>query len=347
MNKFFEPSVEDVTSYNAAVSHPLQSYEWGDFRTKTGIKVIRRILKADNKIKEAFTLTIHPIPHTSFNIGYLPKGNIPSPDVLEELISIGKENNCIFIQIEPNIRKAEVSSSQLTNQISNLGLRPSHHPLFTKYTFVLDLKKSEEELLATMHPKTRYNIRVAQKHGVVVIENNNDDAFKQYLRLGEQTTKRQKFYAHSNDYHQIQWQTLPHSMAHNQLSSHLLTATYNSQILASWILFAFIDPLYYPYGASSTKYREVMASNLIMWEAIRFGKKLGLSFFDMWGALEKEPNKSDAWYGFHRFKEGYGAAHTEFIGSFDLVIKPAIYQLYKAADIIRWGMLSLKNKVIK
>ena len=345
MNKFLEPSIEDIQKYNATITHPLQSYEWGDFRAKNGIKVIRRILKIENEVKDAFTLTLHPIPHTSFNIGYLPKGNLPTMAVLKELMAIGKQHNCIFIQIEPNIRKAEILNFKFL--ISNLGLRPSHHPLFTKYTFVLDLKKSEETLLSCMHPKTRYNIRVAQKHAVAVMEDNSDQAFKQYLKLSQQTTKRQGFYAHSNDYHQTQWQILPHSIARNQLSSHLLTAVYNSQTLAAYILFAFQDTLYYPYGASSTKHKEVMASNLLMWEAIKFGKKLGLKYFDMWGALEKEPDKSDAWYGFHRFKEGYGPTHTEFIGSFDLVIKPAAYQLFKAADIIRWGMLSLKKKIIR
>jgi len=127
------------------------------------------------------------------------------------------------------------------------------------------------------------------------------------------------------------------------LTAHLLTAKYKNKILTAWILFVFKDTLYYPYGASSSENREVMSSNLMMWEAIRFGKNLGLKKFDMWGALGPNPDKKDPWYGFHSFKEKYGPEHLEYIGSYDLVINPILYQLYKVADKLRWIMLRLKK----
>ena len=86
-----------------------------------------------------------------------------------------------------------------------------------------------------------------------------------------------------------------------------------------------------------------MASNLVMWEAVLFGKKLGLKKFDMWGALGPNPSKNDSWYGFHRFKEGYGAKLTEFVGSFDLVINPMLYGIYKILDKVRWLFLRIKK----
>ena len=86
-----------------------------------------------------------------------------------------------------------------------------------------------------------------------------------------------------------------------------------------------------------------MASNLMMWEAIRFGKKNGAKMFDMWGALGPNPNPKDPWYGFHRFKEGYGAKLTESIGTYDLVINPYLYPLYNLADRLRWVFLKLKS----
>ncbi len=77
----------------------------------------------------------------------------------------------------------------------------------------------------------------------------------------------------------------------------------------------------------------------MMWEVIKFGKKLGLKTFDMWGALGENPDSKDPWYGFHRFKEGYGGKLVEFVGSYDLVIQPFLYQLYKVLDIFRWKLL--------
>lgn len=358
--------------YNKNVSHPLQSYVWGEFREKTCVKVIRRGVEESGKLVDGFQLTIHKIPHTPWNIGYLPKGNLPSREVLEELKKIGREERCVFIQLEPNIKKHESRSMNQENQAakkfntiihdSKFIIQPSAHPLFTKYTFVLDLTKSEEDILKNMHSKTRYNIRVAQKHGVEVVEDNSDEAFEEYLRLTWETTKRQGFYAHTKDYHRKMWRVLKsHDSIHstssgssrfmihdsktlkNQLTAHLLTARYEKKILVAWVLLVFHDTLYYPYGASSNQSREVMASNLMMWEAIRFGKKLGLKKLDMWGSLGPDANPQDPWHGFHRFKQGYGPELVEFIGSYDLIVNPLLYQLYKVTDKLRWLYLRVKK----
>lgn len=328
--------------YNAIVLHPLQSYEWGEFRGKTGVKVIRKGKISGDKITEGFTLTIHKVPKTKYTIGYLPKGNNPTKELLSELERIGREHNCIFIQLEPNV----VKTKNLELKTSNL-LR-SFHPLFTKFTFILDIRKSEEDLLKSFHPKTRYNIKVAKKHGVTVEIDDSAKAFEQYLRLTKETTTRQKFYAHTPSYHTSMWEVLgtknSKPKTKGSLNAHLLVAEYKKLTLASWVLFVFHDTLYYPYGASSSEHRNVMSSNLIMWEAILFGKKLGLTNFDMWGALSNTPNANDPWYGFHKFKEGYGATHTEFIGSYDFVISPVLYQGYKIVDKLRWAYLKIKKR---
>jgi lipid II:glycine glycyltransferase (peptidoglycan interpeptide bridge formation enzyme) len=332
--------------YNSVVTHPLQSYEWGEFREKTGVKVIRRGVfdsstsSEQAKLIDGFTLTIHPIPHTKYTIGYLPKGKMPTRDLLEELKKIGREENCIFIQLEPNV----VADNDARLTINDLQLVPAAHPLFTKYTFRLDLTKSEEELLKQMHSKTRYNIKVAKKHNVEVKEDNSDKAFREYIRLTEETTKRQKFYAHSRKYHEDQWETFPHAHQTDRLTSHLLTGALNGKILTTLLFFVFKDTLYYPYGASSNEHRNAMHSTLTMWEGILLGKKMGLKSFDMWGAAEEEnPSTSNPYYGFHRFKQGFGATYTEFMGSYDLVINPTLYQLYKVADRARWLYLRLRK----
>ncbi len=319
-------------------NHPLQSFEWGKFRKKTGIKVIQ---------KSGFQLTIHKIPHLPWTIGYVPKSQLPTKEIISELEKIGREEKCIFIQLEPNIVKNQEPKNWKL-EIGNWKLQPSAHPLFTKYTFILDLTKSEEDLLKSMHPKTRYNIKVALKHDVQIVQDNSNEAFETYLELTEETTKRQNFYSHTEKYHRLMWKTLRPKMENgkwkmeNKLTAHLFLAKYKDQVLAAWILFVFKDTLYYPYGASSNLHRETMASNLMMWEAILFGKKLGLKNFDMWGALDPNPSKNDPWYGFHRFKEGYGPRLVEFVGSYDLVINPLLYNIYKILDKIRWLILRSK-----
>lgn len=328
--------------------HPLQSPLWGEFRQKTGVKTVT----ANN-----YLITIHPIPYTKYTVGYFPKGPDINKQMLETLSEIGKKENCIFIQIEPNVRKDTkiLSEKDIKSKKSKLDISisqypnivPSSRPLFTKYTFILDLTKTEDELLKNMHPKTRYNIKLAEKKGVKISEEASNKAFDEYLKLTKETTDRQKFYAHGQNYHKLMWETLKpknkeQGTRNNVLTAHLLKASYNSETLVAWILFVLGDTLYYPYGASSAKHREVMASNLIMWGAIKFGKRLGLKKFDMWGALGPNPDSKDSWYGFHKFKEGYGGQHVEFIGSYDFVINKNLYQIYKLVNKIRWFLLKFK-----
>lgn len=332
------------TQFNDFVTHPLQSWEWGEFRQKAGIKVIRLGAWGKNQLIWAYQLTIHQIPFFKYTIGYLPKGTTPTKEMIKSLEEVGRQNNCIFIKLEPNI----VQSSQ--SEVQN-SLIPSYKPLFTKYTFLIDLTKSEEELLKNMHPKTRYNIKVAQKHSVRVQEENTAEAFEAYLSLTHETTKRQGFYAHDDKYHRLMWQTLHPSApigsdpANNSKIAHLLTARYKGEILVAWILFLFKDVLYYPYGASSDNYKDVMASNLMMWETICWGKKKGARIFDLWGTPGANPSSTDPYYGFHRFKMGYAPKLVEFVGSFDLVLKPIHYALFKYSDKLRWQLLKFKAKI--
>ena len=191
-----------------------------------------------------------------------------------------------------------------------------------------------------MKPKTRYNVGVAQRYGVEVTEDNSAQAVEEFVKLTTETTKRQGFYAHGEKYQRLMWETLaPRGMVR------MLVARYQGKVLAVWVVFVFNGVIYYPYGASSSENREVMASNAMMWEVIRLGKKLGCKLLDMWGALGPNPNQRDPWYGFHRFKEGYGGQLVEFGGSWDLVLKPGWYRLYRIAEELRWMVLRWKARL--
>jgi len=81
----------------------------------------------------------------------------------------------------------------------------------------------------------------------------------------------------------------------------------------------------------------------MLWEIAKWGKKNGYTSFDLWGAIGPEPDPNDPWYGFHRFKQGFNPTLVEFVGSYDLVIHPLLYQCYKIADTIRWFLLKRKK----
>lgn len=336
--------IRDITAadrsvFNQTAGHPLQAYEWGEFRELSGIKVVSKGVFEGKKLVLPILATIHRLPKTSLKIGYFPKGPRPDEVQLQILKQIGQENNCIYIKLEPNVEKNN-TWQEVDKLLKDRGCQ-NGRPLFTKYTFELDLRLSEKELLQNMHPKTRYNIGLAERKGVKIIVDNSDEGFKLFIKLlFEETVKRQGFFAHSPQYFEQLWQVLkPAGLAQ------ILRAEYQDKTLSVFMVFIFNKKIYYPYGASTREFKELMAPNLLMWEVIKLGKNLGCMTLDMWGALGPEADKNDPWYGFHRFKQGYGGRLIEFIGSYDLVLKPNLYRLFRVAEDLRWLGLRLKAKL--
>jgi len=277
-----------------------------------------------------------------YTVGYCPKGTWPDDLQLAGLRDLGEREKAIFIKIEPDVSvppKTKNDIEGLKHVLINHGCVEGR-ALFTKYSFIIDLRKSEQELLSAMKQKTRYNIHLAEKHGVEVTEDNSSEGFEAYIKLLKETTSRQRFYAHGENYHRKMWDTMK-----NAGIAHLLKATYKGEVITTWILFHYKNRLFYPYGASSRKHREVMASNLVMWRAMLFGKSLNCHSFDLWGALGPDPDPKDSWFGFHNFKAGFGGDHAEFAGSFDLVINPQLYRLYTKADVWRWRYLKFRSRL--
>lgn len=334
--------IEEKEEYNKIVHHPLQSWEWGDFRKATGTTVERIGFFDKGKLQKGFQVTFHKLPKIGKTAGYLPKAFMPDEDQIGALRQLGKENNALFIKMEPNIsQKVGVPSAHqhIVKFLEENDAVPGR-PLFTKHTFILDLSKTEEELFANLSNKTRYNINLAVKKGVTIYENSTEDGMETYLKILAETTKRQGFYAHSPEYFRTMWKTLSGSGMIK-----IFQAVYDNQVLVSWVMFVFNGVLYYPYGASSRESRDVMASNLMMWEMIRYGKKIGCNKFDMWGSLGENPDPKDPWFGFHRFKKGYGGELNEFIGTFDLITDFALYKPFRLVENLRWKLLRLRAKL--
>jgi lipid II:glycine glycyltransferase (peptidoglycan interpeptide bridge formation enzyme) len=333
---------EEKALYNSVVGHPLQAWEWGDFRAKTGLKIERIGFFDQGKLKKGLQVTFHPIPVLGKTAGYCPKGFMPDEEQLAALKQLGAQNNALFIKLEPNVaQKVGVPSGHET-----IGQFLLDHecqegkPLFTKYTFQLDLTPDVETLFSRLNNKTRYNVNLAAKKGVQIVENTSAEGLERHLEIQQETTNRQGFYAHSPEYFRTMWESLGASGMMRIFEAH-----YDNQVLVSWIMFIFNGVLYYPYGASRSVHRDVMASNLMMWEMIQFGKQAGCTSFDMWGSLGLEPSDKDPWFGFHRFKKGYGGDLVEFLGTYDLVLDPRMYKVFRIADDWRWKLLRLKAKL--
>ena len=314
----------DTEKYNAVANHPLQSWEWGEARKDMGIDVLRIGEYDTDVLHNVFQITFHTIPYTPFKIGYVPRSAIPSSEVIQLIHDEGKKRNAIFVKFEPDELKGA--------KIDKI-LKKSSHPLFPDWTQVLDLSASEDELLQKMKPKTRYNIKLAEKKGVLVTEATNTHGFHIFSDLYFKTTERQRYKGHTRKYHQIIFDRL-----HKDIS-HILIASFQEEPLAAYHLFLFKDILYYPYGGSSHAHRNFMAPHLLMWEVIKFGKSHGAKKFDMWGSLPAGYSETDPWSGFTRFKEGFGSRFVQFVGSYDLVIDSIMYPIYNLAYRVRKALL--------
>jgi len=210
---------------------------------------------------------------------------------------------------------------------------------FAKQTILLDISHNEKTLLMNMKSKTRYNIRYAKRKGIVVKEESNSQGLANFLKLQKQTASRQDFLIHRNQYYKELWKVLaPEGKAH------ILTAYYkeDSDPLSSFMLFTHKNTLYYPYGGTSSKHRDRQHSSRLMWESILFGKRKGCTLFDMWGATD---NRNDPWWGFTRFKLGFGGTLVEFINSYDFVLNPAVYKTFNTAYNLFWKAIDIKRKL--
>ena len=303
-----------------AAIHIVQSPEWGEFKTNYGTKAVR---------SGNIQYTVHKIPFTSSYFGYCPKVN-PFDIDWEQLEMSAKENNCININFDiPNIIKG---TSEETSALEILVAKCVKSPkdTFAKYNIVLDIARTDEQLLSNMHKKHRYNLGQAQKHGITVERNN----FETFYDLLAQTAERQKYYIHPKIYYQKLWETLnPKGMAH------VLTAVHNNQALASWMLFTYQNVLYYPYGGSASQGQNLFPSTLVCWEAIKLGKELGCTSFDMWGAAKDVNDTNDPWHGFTNFKMKFGGKHVEYIRSYDFVLNETMYNMFNFANDLRWKIL--------
>ncbi|QQS43808.1 peptidoglycan bridge formation glycyltransferase FemA/FemB family protein [Candidatus Roizmanbacteria bacterium] len=322
------PDDFDPQQFNEAAHHPLQSWQWGEARKSTGTSVVRIGGFEENKLEEVFTMSCHPLPKLPWKVGYIPRSPLPGEQLVQFLKEYAKQNSIFFIKFEPDVCKNDANKLP-----SDLTKAP--HPLFPAWTQKLDLTKSEDELMKQLKSKTRYNVRYAEKNGVTVREDSTDEGFAKFSKLYFDTVERQTYYGHNRSYHQKVWQAMKNGIAH------ILIAEYQGEPLAAYELFFFDHKLYYPYGGSSDRHRNLMASNLLMWEAIRFGKRMGATEFDMWGSLAPDYDRSKSWAGFTRFKEGYGTEFYQFQGSYDLVVNPVIYPAYTVVYAIRDLILKL------
>ncbi len=305
-----EQSLAKLDAYSSSV-HPcqlLQSSAWLRFQEQMG-RTPRLFSFEHNEKTIYFSAFEYSLPLKKKYL-YIPRGPFIGHEItwkflLEELKKFLNKNNFVFVRFEPD------ASYERTIAKRVLDVQPSH-------TFYTNLQQDEKELLAAMHPKTRYNIRLALKKEMSFLYDDPD--FDAFIKLMKETSSRDGFSSHSSDYYK---KMLESGVAR------LATIRDNGELLAAGIFAQFGDTMTYLHGASSSNKRELMAPYALHWEMMMYAKSQSCQWYDWHGVDSKK------WPGFTRFKRGFGGHDIVYPGSFDLILDRASYLGYTVVRRMR------------
>ncbi len=302
--------------------HILQSHEWGEFKRRHGWRPVRLVIERDDVPAGVGQFLIYHTPTTG-NLMYCPRG--PWIDWDDEqavrtffggVRTVAEREGVHTVKIEPEVLEA---NERIRSLLADIGFRRSRYTPQFKTTMVVDLARSEDELLAAMKSKTRYNIRLAARKGVTVEEDNSLRAREMFYRMHEETAERDGFRLRGRDYYFDCWQAM-----YDAERAHLFLAKHEGDALAGMLIFTLGDKYWYQYGASSSEKRNLMPMYLLQWEVMRWAKARGFAYYDMVAIPNPDNlNESDPMWGLYRFKSGFGGEVREFTGALDLTIRRA------------------------
>lgn len=323
-------------------AHALQSWTWGQFKSRWGwtpIPLLLTIAESDWQPLAAALVLKRKIPRLPFSILYVPKGPALNYNdaplrrhVLAQLEYIARQERAIFIKIDPEVvaswglepERPSPIGAKFVHELKQRGWRFSPEQIQFRNTVELVAQRPEEELLAAMKQKTRYNIRLAGRKGIEVRSGTPDD-FPTIARMYEETAERDGFAIRPLDYYLDAWHAF-----YQAGMAHPLLAEYEGTAIAAVILIRFGERVIYMYGADTRQERRRMPNYLLQWEAIRWTREQGCEIYDFWGAPD-EFVETDPLWGVWRFKEGFAGQVVRHIGAWDYVVRPLWYWLYTVA----------------
>jgi len=320
----------------------LQSYEWGELKGLFGWQPVRLVLEDNGQIRAGISLLQREIPLIKHSFFYAPRGplvDLADKELLHELLDAVEEEaerrRVISLKIDPEI--SEAAALEL-GVIKNSGFEKARKQVQPRATILLDLRRSEEELLKSFEEKTRYNIRLAAKKGVRIVEEKDPAGVARFYEIYRQTAARDGFLIHPESY----YQKIRELIFGAGLGSNFV-AYYEGKPVAAVIVFVFGKKLWYMYGASASEYRNVMPNHLLHWEIIKWAQARGVETYDLWG-IPANPSEGHPLYGVYRFKKGFAGETVRYIGAYDFPYSPLYYHLLENGLIFWQNLRSLITK---
>jgi lipid II:glycine glycyltransferase (peptidoglycan interpeptide bridge formation enzyme) len=307
--------------------HLLQSPQWGILKEKFGWSAVRVL---DEEAGAQILFRSLPM---GLRIAYIPKGpiGIVSPNFWEKIDDVCKSKKSVFLKVEPDLWEGETFTN---TTFINSGFIASNS-IQPRRTIVVDLTGTEETWLSRMKQKTRYNIKLAEKKEIRIVESENVDIF---YKIMISTGNRDNFGIHSKTYYKSVF-----DLFKIEEKVALFIAYFQDTPLAGLMAFREGNRAWYFYGASNEMERNRMPTYLLQLYAMRWARKFGCESYDLWGIpdseeeiLEKEfTPRSDGLWGVYRFKRGFGGIVRRYESAFDRIYIPSLYKLYQLYTLRR------------
>jgi peptidoglycan pentaglycine glycine transferase (the first glycine) len=330
-----------TTEWNAVLAtlptpHVLQSWEWGEFKSRYGWQPERCLWLENDQPRAAASVLTRRLGRWPAAVSYVPKG--PTLDygdsallnqVLAHLETTARRQRALFVKIDPDVQVNTAEGDAVVEMLRRRGWRPSREQIQFRNTMLLDLTRGPDEMLAVMKPKWRYNVRLAERKGVTVRQGALADLSLLY-RMYAETAARDGFVIRPEAYYHDAWG----SFIEAGLARPFI-AEVEGEAVATVIIFHFPSTslrtsgkrAWYMYGASRDAHREKMPNHLLQWEAMLWARDRGCTVYDMWGAPDVL-DESDPMWGVYRFKQGFGGRFVEHIGAWDWPVSRLGYWLY-------------------
>ncbi len=330
-------------------AHPagnlLQTSQWGSLKQGFGWDWDLVTLEDGGTPVAGAIVLYRALPLRIGTIAYVPRGPVVDwkntgqvKALLAKLHKAARKRRAWACWLEPEV----IDQGPAATQLSGLGYTPSPRTIQPRSTIVVDLSPSEDEILAAMKSKTRYNIRLAERKGVTVREGSLSD-IDAFYALMQETGKRDAFGIHTLEYYQ-RAMTLyaPEGQVALLLAELEDEPLAGPKSLAGLMVFAVGTKSWYICGGSSDRHRNLMPAYAVQWAAMRWAKARGCTTYDLWGipdeteeTLEAQfSDRSDGLWGVYRFKRGFGGQIVRYAGLWERALNP-LYPL--AARVYQGG----------
>ena len=308
----------------------LQSWDFYEFHLMRGKEVIRRLVLKDGEIVGAYAGVVETAKrgrHLAIAGGPLInwKDRRVVDATFSDIKAQGRQKHCVFVRVRPQTPL----SQNILKILHDQGLKRAPMYLSVEYAGILNLARTEEEILAGASQGFRRKLRKAEKNDIEISVSDSDEAIQEFCRLEKLHAERQKYVAFSTE-----WLTKQFEAFRKGGEVLIYTAKKDGETLAQNFMIFYGPEASYHYGVSSELGTRYSAAPLLHLAAMKEARKRGCERYNLWGIVE-ENEKNHRFYGVSEFKRSFGCEEFKYTPAHDLVLEPMKYSLDWAIETVR------------